>query len=238
MPQYYIEPQYCVAETFTLTGPEAEHAVRVMRIVPGAEITLFDGMGKKWRARVAETGRGELSGQIIEELPAPVARLRADLYFAPVSKAAVSELLDCCTQLGAHSFTPVLAARCEHKIADRFETKSESWRKTLIASCKQCGRADIPAVSAPVPFGQAVLSVGKGVIGLLTGNAVPLVDGIKRLELSAGESVAVFVGPEGGFTPDEEAAALRAGLVPVSLGVHTLRAETACIAACAVLCAA
>lgn len=124
MPQYFIERQDLESGVFVLKGPEAEHAVRVMRLAPGAELTLFDGCGKKWRAAVIETGRGELTGRIIGELSVRSPRLLVDLYFAPVSKNAVQELLDSCTQFGVCSFTPVLTARCEHKIADRFESKS------------------------------------------------------------------------------------------------------------------
>lgn len=91
---------------------------------------------------------------------------------------------------------------------------------------------------APLELGQAVRAASPGFIALLAADAAPLPDGLKRLGFLAGARVSVFIGPEGGFTADETETAVCAGLVPVSLGVNTLRAETACAAACAILCAA
>lgn len=236
MPQYYIEPAALASGDFTITGPEAEHAVRVMRLAPGAEITVFNGLGRKCRAEVTETARGELRAKITAELPSPKPALNINLYFAPVMKNDVQTILDSCTQLGVASFTPVITERCEHKITDKFETKSEAWRRTLLAACKQCGRADMPEIHPPLPLRQAVKTAGQGVIGLLTAGVTPLAQAVEKLDTAPGGALAVFIGPEGGFSEAEAASAVQAGLLPVTLGVHTLRAETACAAACAALC--
>ncbi len=237
MPQYYIEPQELASGSFTLKGPEAVHAARVMRIAAGDSITVFDGLGGKWRAVVTEAGRDELACRVEEKLVVAPPALKVDLYFAPISKNNISELLDACTQLGVRSFTPVITARCEHKIADKADRKAEAWHKTLLAACKQCGRADIPAVHEPVSFSSAIKICGSGVICLLTAGTVPLNSALETLAVPRGGSIAVFVGPEGGFTDEEARLAAEAGLLPVTLGVNTLRAETACAAACAILCA-
>lgn len=236
MPQFYIEPDALASGDFTITGPEAEHAVRVMRLAPGDSITVFNGLGRKCRAEVVETGRGELRAKITAELPVPKPALDIHLYFAPVMKNDVQLILDSCTQLGVRSFTPIITERCEHKITDKFEAKAEAWRRTLLAACKQCGRADLPAIHPPLSFGQAVKTAGQGVIGLLTPGTMPLTKADQKLNTAPGSGLAVFIGPEGGFSPTEAEAALTAGLLPVTLSVHTLRAETACAAACAALC--
>jgi len=122
-------------------------------------------------------------------------------------------------------------------LSKSWESKVQRWQSLLIASCKQCGRADIPLLKPPTRFSEALKTSGPALIASLGQDTLPIAEGLKKLksENSKLTEVAVFVGPEGGFSPEEISQAMAAGCVPVSLGNYVLRAETACAAACAAL---
>ena len=234
MAQYYVPGENIASGSFVMEGPEAFHAMKVMRKADGQELKIFDGRGRRFKALITETGRDFLRGKILAEIEVIKPRFKIALNFTPVSKNAIDDILDKCTQLGADSFRPVNTARCEHDIAARFEGKLEQWNKNILASCKQCERAALPQVREIADFKTAVDKTGgKGLIAVLSESAVTVT--AAKAEFNADSEIAVLIGPEGGFSPEETEYALSKGLIAVTLGPNVLRAETACAAAVALL---
>ena len=135
-------------------------------------------------------------------------------------------------ELGAAGVAPVVSSRTQRAPAERLDRRLERWRQIAVAACEQCGRNRVPAVHAPVPLEDWIRTQPSLAGAVLLDPEAPT-----SLAESVRASVvrAVLVGPEGGFVPEEVAAARTAGTVTAHLGVRILRAETAALAALATL---
>lgn len=233
--QYYAAPESINVGFCILDREQSHHLTAVARCQAGSQVRIFDGKGRAYEAEIASSSQGLVSCKILRELSLPAPALKVRLCFAPVSRQAVEQLLDQCTQLGVCAFQPVATARCVSDLSKSWENKAERWQSLLIASCKQCGRADIPVLHAPIRFSEALKNRVPALIASLGENTVPLSEGLRTLKNKDAElkELSVFVGPEGGFTPEELAQAQATGAISVALGPYVLRAETACAAVCA-----
>ncbi|HEY0071972.1 MAG TPA: RsmE family RNA methyltransferase [Chloroflexia bacterium] len=216
-----------------LTGPVYEQIRRVLRMRPGDEVGVFDGTGREYRLRLAEFGKGEVFGQIVEQYAvATEPGCDVELYLSLLNKSDKFEwALQKCTELGASHFVPVVAARSVTAAA-----RQERWERIIQEAVEQSGRGVLPALSLPVPFQQAVRQAIEQATpsGLVL---LPEVTGEQSLgEALAGSAampdrVALFIGPEGGFSPEEQEFARAQGVRVVKVGPRVLRAETAAVAA-------
>lgn len=218
-------------------GPRFHYLVRVLRLSPGDSLEVFDGQGQAFDARVASVG--EASARLTLGAARSAPRPRALTVVQGLPKGAKLEwVLQKGTELGVTAFVPAACARSVVKLdAKAAASRAERWRRIVEEAARQCGRADVPAVSLPAPLPQAVA-------GLPGAPAVFVLDEAERaVSLShafcalrdAGEPIALVVGPEGGFDRGEVDALIARGAVPVSLGRLVLRTETAALAAVSVL---
>ncbi len=226
-----------VGTSFRLPDDVAHHAVRVLRLPLGAPIRLFDGRGGEYRAALDRIDRHGATARIdrfdpVEREWAGAPTLAIALVATDPMDAAVRKAVE----LGVAAIAPVVAARSQGAPAGtRAEKRLLHWRSIAIAACEQCGRNRVPPIAPPVPLDEWLRSFaaaqGAGVI------AGP---GATRslASFAAGSAPKlVVVGPEGGFTEAEMARAVGRGLVPVHLGPRVLRADTAAVAALAILAA-
>ncbi|NLO90957.1 MAG: 16S rRNA (uracil(1498)-N(3))-methyltransferase [Elusimicrobia bacterium] len=235
--QYYATPESIRGGFCLLNMDESHHLMDVARSSKGDKVRIFDGQGRAYEAEVAASASDGVSCKIIREIAVPKPAVSVKLYFAPVSRQAVEQMLDQCTQLGAGEFHPIDTERGVSDISKSWERKEERWRALLLAACKQCGRADIPRLFAPEPFSKPLASCGPCLFASTDEQQLPVSEGMKFLrgKHPALDSVSVFIGPEGGFSPEEAALALASGAVSVSLGCYIQRTETACASACAAI---
>ena len=147
-------------------------------------------------------------------------------------------LVEKATELGAASLTPLLAERSVLKLkGERGEKKRDHWQAVAVAACEQCGRNQVPVIHPAVTLAQWLAdhpqtsSESRAVLSLAPGSQ-PLLHAISA---EGAGPVVLLSGPEGGLSPQEEAAALAAGFAPITLGPRVLRAETAPLAALALL---
>lgn len=220
MPQYLAQIN---GQNFTLSKEEAHH-LKVARYSAGQEIKIFDGLGKKYLARLTSTQGGE----IIKTLPSRTLKRNITLYFSAISRPATEELLDLCTQAGASIFCPVFSKFCDVNLLKKWDTKQERWGQIVLASAKQCEIAKIPQILPPLNFEDALKN-------LKTPALICYEDEQKTSiteQIPTGKDVAIFIGPEGGYAEEEIALAKNYGVKPITLGANILRAQTA--AACAV----
>jgi len=233
MPRLYCPLPLATGERLSLPAAAARH-VQVLRLQPGAPLTLFNGQGGEWTAVVACMGRSKVEVDIAAHLAIEREAARAvHLLVGMPANERMDWLVEKATELGAASIWPMITARSVLKLAGERAVKRQShWQAIAIAACEQCGRNRVPTVHAPIPLMHFFASAqrdGAGLLLSLRRNAVPLHQAAYDMP------VWLLQGPEGGFTPEEEAAAMAQGFVPASLGERTLRAETASISALAVL---
>lgn len=224
-----------VGEVVVLSGPEARHAVRVVRLEAGEQVLLSDGAGRRARAEVVSVGRGELSASLLEVESVPEPNPRFVLVQALAKGDRDEHAIEAATELGVDEVVPWQAARSivQWRGADKEAKGRARWEALVTAAAKQSRRGRIPVV-APLER-QAVLCerVASAALTLVLHE-----DGTQPLAvvaLPASGDVVVVVGPEGGITTEELAALSGAGANVVRLGAEVLRSSTAGPAALAVL---
>jgi 16S rRNA (uracil1498-N3)-methyltransferase len=208
-----------------LAGDEARHLARVLRAAIGDEVRVFDGTGCEWVARVAAIGRDEVTLEVVGELPvAPAAERPVTLAVALPKGERQKWLVEKLTELGAARLVPLVT---ERGVAEATPAALERLRRVVVEACKQCGRTRLMEIGGPATIAEACAAATPGGRVILCDPAGP-----PLVARAIGPAAAVLglVGPEGGFTVGEVAAAEAAGAVRASLGPHVLRVETAAIA--------
>jgi 16S rRNA (uracil1498-N3)-methyltransferase len=174
---------------------------------------------------VSEIGREAMQLEVVSPiLERREAAIEIQIALALIHPDKFELALQKGTEIGVSSFLPLQTARCEVR-AERVRGKGERWEKILVEAAKQSGRLVVPALEAPLPFEQALASPGVNV----------MLDPSGTTEPPEGDSLRIFIGPEGGWSEEELAAAREMGAQVWSLGPRRLRAETAAIAACTLL---
>ncbi len=217
--------------TVELPADEARHARTVLRIKAGREVELFDGRGAVARGRVAEAAKRSVTVAVETVRRDPRVGPRVHLAFAVPKGKRLDWLLEKATELAAASLRPVQFARSVAGGDVLTDAKRHRWAVHCQAAAKQSGLNFLPELCEMTPLADYLAAAaGEGVhlLGDLAPDAAPLARAIGPDQ--AGATIDVLVGPEGGLTDDERAAAIAAGFRPVRLGTTTLRIETAAAA--------
>jgi 16S rRNA (uracil1498-N3)-methyltransferase len=233
MSQFFVLPEKIKNNRFVMDSDESHHILKVMRRTNGAKVTIFDGQGNKYLAEIEEIKNRLLHGRILETIASPDYKIRLNLCFSVVSKPSIDFILKHCTEIGVHSFQPVISERTQFKIDKNWETKTERFRKIFISACKQSGRAKLPQIMASKKFYKLFKDASFTIVACQDRNAVSPIDiAVKNKDRS---DINLIIGPEGGFSLSEIEFAREHGAVFFSLGKHTLRTEIACVAASSIL---
>ena len=234
MPRFHCPLPLAADAQLTLPPTAARH-VQVLRLQPGDAVTLFNGEGGEWSATVTHRGRSDVQVQVGSHSAVEREAARAvHLVVGMPANERMDWLVEKATELGAASIQPIAAARSVLKLAGERATKRQQhWQAIAVAACEQCGRNRVPPVHAPLALADWL----RGGQAEGTRLLLSLRDGSRPLRQAAGDAHALWVlhGPEGGLTAQEEDAAIAAGFAPASLGTRVLRAETASVAALAML---
>lgn len=219
-------------QLLTLEGKAAHYLGRVLRVVPGQNIILFNGDGTDYFSEVLQVGKKNLQLMVQSRLPAARESALSVMVVQAISRGErMDQTLQKCTELGASAFQPVFSERVEVRLrGDKLARRLEHWRSVVISACEQSGRALVPAVCQPVSLSEWIQarSTEKRLV-LAPGTDTPL----SRVALP--QAVDLAVGPEGGFSSAEMAHMVAGGVEPAGLGPRILRTETAAPAALAVL---
>jgi 16S rRNA (uracil1498-N3)-methyltransferase len=208
-----------------LAGDEARHLARVLRGQPGDEVVVFAGTGAEWPARIVRLSRDavELETGPAREDPAPggpAVTIAVALPKGERQKWLVEKL----TELGVARLVPL---HTERGVAEATPAACERLRRGVIEACKQCGRNRLLEIGEPRSVTAALADMPPGSRAVI---ADPGGISLDPRGLAEARSLLALVGPEGGFTAAEIAAAEQAGAIRVGLGPHILRIETAAIA--------
>jgi len=220
-----------------LRGADARHLSRVVRAEAGQKYEISDGR-KVYLAEVAEVRTEEVSFGVLEELVPPELPVRLALLAALVKFDRFEWIIEKATELGVEIIIPVQADRSAKGLSEGARTRLERWRRIAREASQQARRAELPEILAPVSTQEALRAPARHRCFLDEQPGAPPLLAALPSERSPGDTVALLVGPEGGWTEAERTQAQAAGWTAVSLGPLILRTETAAIAALAIVAAA
>jgi 16S rRNA (uracil1498-N3)-methyltransferase len=234
MPRFYCPQPLLAGDTIALPDPVAHHAW-VVRLQPGAELTLFNGDGGEYLAQLATVEKKSASARILafaardRELPYEIT-----LAQALPEAAKMDWIIEKAVELGVAAIQPLAAQRCVVRLAgERAEKRQAHWQAVIVAASEQCGRNRLARLAALDNFsawiGQSDLH--KRIL-LSPRGQQSLPDWARH---QPPQAVTLLIGPEGGYSEQEEDAAVARGAVMLSVGPRVLRTETAGIAAVAAL---
>ena len=224
--------------TAIIVGVQAEHMARVLRAEPGMEADVVAG-GHVFHASVAAVAAQEIRFNLIAEVQADPA-LPVTLVVAVYKFDRMEWAIEKATELGVAALAPVIARRTEKHLAQAAEKRVERWRRITLESAQQSRRSDVPVIHAPAPLGERVRAASAATRIVLaeqertTTLRSALEDAVSQGGVEM-PTLEIAIGPEGGWAPEEEALFDTNGWRAVSLGPRILRAETAAIAALAVV---
>jgi 16S rRNA (uracil1498-N3)-methyltransferase len=234
MPRIHCPAPLATGQSLALPAGAARH-VQVLRMQPGEGLTLFNGEGGEWEARIERMGRADV--QVLVQEHRPVEREAARAVHLAVGVPAnerMDWLVEKATELGVASIQPLATSRAVLRLAgERARKKRDHWQAIAIAACEQCGRNRVPPIAELMDYADWLGTTDDSRLRVtlsLTGDARTLA------HACAGSTpVLALSGPEGGLTPEEQQQAIAGGFLPVTLGPRVLRAETAPLALVAAL---
>ncbi len=220
-----------------LTGPDAEHLVRVLRAEPGQVYELSDNQNL-YLAQIDVARKSLVSFRVLEKLDPPPPSVHITLCAALFKFDRFEWLVEKVTELGVTTLQPFEATRTERGLAQASAKRLNRWQKIAVEASKQARRLHLPAIEPSVRFVQALETPGSVRLLLDENPDVPSLLQLLPAERSISDRVALLLGPEGGWTEAERERAIEAGWAPCALAKTILRAETAAVAALAIIQAA
>ena len=235
--RFYIPPGPLSQDHVKIAGPDAHHAVNVLRLGPGDIVILFDGEKYEYSGEILSVKRGELA-------VGKVKRIREELSTAPRITLCTAlfqkfdSVVEKATELGVSDILPVITERTQVRIrSEALQSKLSRWRKIAISAAMQSNRIALPTIHAPRTFDEVIGTSSQMRLRLIAGlddKSPPLIKVLEDIDTHP-ETVGIFIGPPADFTPDELARGVEAGLVKVRLTANTLRTETAALSTLAIV---
>lgn len=236
MPKFFFCKNDISNEQVQLCGEDEKHIKTVLRAKEGEEMTLCDGEGMDYHCRIASLEKGVLLDILSQEVCETEPKVKITLYQGLPKADKMELIIQKCVELGVDSIVAVSTERAIVKLDKKESKKLERWQKIAEAAAKQSGRGKIPKIGRQVlKFKEAVAEAKK-----LDGSIIPYEKeqrtGIRQfVQGFKGESIGIFIGPEGGFTEEEISLAEGNGILPITLGKRILRTETAGMITAAIL---
>ena len=236
MPKFFVSPESILDTAITICGEDAKHIKTVLRLTQGDEITVCDGQNTNYLCHI-ESCDQQAVHCIITGKTLSFAEPKTEItLYQGLPKADKMELIiQKCVELGIHRIVPVQTDRSIVKLEGKTEKKLLRWQKISETAAKQCGRGIIPSIGPVLSFADALQEAC-----LLDSAVIPYElekeNGIREFVSSFhGKSLGIFIGPEGGFTPEEIKNSMERNVIPLTLGPRILRTETAGFTALAIL---
>jgi 16S rRNA (uracil1498-N3)-methyltransferase len=237
MHRFYLAPNDWTSAT--LTGTEAHHARNVLRLQPGARVTLFDGQGREGTAEITALNSKTVRVRFLREEVTPPLPARITLAQAIPKGKNMDLIVQKAVEIGAAEIFPLVSARTVvHLDPESAAQKQAKWQTVAVEAAKQCGQNWLPQVQTPRTLDDFFGDPSSNTFDLrLIGSLQPGAMHLKRILADYAQAhggarptnVLMLIGPEGDFTPAEIALARTHGCAPLTLGPIILRVETAAI---------
>jgi len=227
----YVDAPLAAGAVVALERSQAHYLKSVLRLKDGQDILLFNGRDGEWRGRL-EGGRREAALRLAERTRPQTAAIDLHYLFAPLKSARLDYMVQKAVEMGVSQLRPVLT---QHGQVARINL--ERMRANAIEAAEQCGILCLPEVAAPLPLTRALAAWETERHLVFCDEAADVADPLAALAVVPRRApLAVLIGPEGGFAADERAALLKLPhMVRLALGPRILRADTAAVAALALL---
>ena len=242
MHRFYLPREHGRDSKLTLSGREAHHGLRVLRVRRGEKVGVLDGEGHRYLCEVESLSRDTIQLRVMERAFVEPLPYRITLMQAIPKGKLFDSIVQKATELGVFCIVPLLTERVVMQLDDdKSEVKVEHWRTVAIEAIKQCGSPWLPQVEAPISVSDLVARAEpfelSFVASLQAGSRHPRewLQNFQHTQKRKPASFCVWVGPEGDFTPGEIEAAKSVGARPITLGPLVLRSETAAIYCLSVL---
>ncbi|MCB0169457.1 MAG: 16S rRNA (uracil(1498)-N(3))-methyltransferase [Anaerolineae bacterium] len=230
--RFFISPNCIIPPTVHITGDTARQIRTVLRMRPGDEIIVLDNSGLERWVTLTHIDKTSVQGQIIAEQPNPAEpKLHLTLFQGMLKAAKFEWVLQKGTELGVSCFVPTLCQRSVVRDAASLAKKESRWQQIIREAAEQSGRGKLPTLAPACSLPEALIQAQTADLILFPWEETSDVELKSVLKDFTPARVALFIGPEGGFTPDEARLAQDHRAKLVSLGPRILRAETAALAA-------
>jgi 16S rRNA (uracil1498-N3)-methyltransferase len=242
MPRFFVPPAQCQTPTIFLTGREVHHALHVMRLRAGEQVTVLDGKGHEFVCEVQKFDRDKASLTVVDKRDIPLPSCQVTLLQGLPKGKIMDSIIQKATELGVSRILPLVSERVVAKLNKREGIqKREKWELIAIESIKQCGAAWLPQIEQPVTPKEFIAREERFEFALLASLQPGAAHPRKYFQTFQSEherlphSICVWVGPEGDFSPGELEMIKAAGALAITLGPRVLRTETAAIYCLAIL---
>lgn len=231
MHRFFVEPEQIGEQNIRILGGDVNHISHVLRMKPGDEICISDGDKKEYTCQIREITPEEVTAEILYsqetglELPCQVT------LFQGLPKGDKMELIvQKAVELGAWEIVPMATRRAVVKLdKKKEEAKLRRWQGISESAAKQAKRMRIPQIREVMTFDQAVKYAAQMEIRLIPYELAKDMSATRKVleSIQPGQRIGIFIGPEGGFDPEEVELAISNGIIPITLGKRILRTETA-----------
>jgi 16S rRNA (uracil1498-N3)-methyltransferase len=239
MRHFFIDSSPATNSLVAIQQSEAHHIKNVLRLRPGDRIKLFDGTGFEYEAVIRKISAARVDVEILSRIRATL-RSGAQIIVAQafLKEKKMDDLVRKLCELGVTKWIPFFSQRSiARPDASRLVGRTRRWHRIAAEALKQCRRIDLPEIATALSF-EEVLDFSKTCdlnIVFWENESTPLTSGIESNEKHPIKKILLMLGPEGGFTHQEIQMAENSGFVVAGLGPRILRAETATLAACAIV---
>ncbi len=232
IPRFILTPAALQENPVRVTGDDVAHA-RVLRLQPGSPVRVCDGAGHEWQGMLSAVTPKYLEVSNVTPLDHhPEATLQVTLYQGFARGDKLEWIVQKGTELGLVRLVPMVTAHSQVRLAEAGSHKITRWQEIARQATRQSGRVRVPDIASPVTFEQAVAEARQADVAVMPFEHADRAHGWKAqlAQVPQPVTVALLVGPEGGFSEAEVALARSSGILPVSLGPRILRSETAGLA--------
>lgn len=234
MHRFYLPPEQITGVEVSLCGREGHHAANVLRVRKGERVAILDGQGTELMCDVGSVEKNNVRLKVQQQNKIPPLPYRVTLLQAMTKGKSMDFIIQKATELCVHRIVPLAAGRSVVQVEDA-ESKLEKWTAIAIDSIKQCGCSWLPVIEEPMTPKEFLAREEQFDIPLVaslqshTQHPRECVDSFFYKHRKLPETLGVWVGPEGDFTPSEVNDILTAGFHPITLGQVILRSETAAL---------
>ncbi|MHB9119044.1 MAG: 16S rRNA (uracil(1498)-N(3))-methyltransferase [Burkholderiales bacterium] len=232
--RFYCPVPLASGQMLDLPPQAAHHAARVLRLREGDRVVLFNGEGGECVAKIFSISKSAMTVEVLQVLDVErESPLRVTLAQAVSAGEKMDYTIQKAVELGVRHIQPLESERCVVRLSgERAEKRVQHWQQVVVSACEQSGRNRVPPVAPVLPLSRWLEQEATGSLKLMLSPEAE--QKLSEVPCPAGE-VVLLIGPEGGFSAPETAAAAKLGYLPVRLGARVLRTETAALAALAAM---